>query len=163
MVLPASLADMLSRIATGRGRRLAPEAAAAVQSGYDDDELYTFLRSSLGHSSLASIRRTFTQGQYSLTEGDPELAGRYFDKCGESSRSARNALAGALARLSLKPGVRQELERMELALEEVALLAAQLHSGEGLDKAVSRISGLIAGVREAIDRVAPRREAAGGV
>jgi hypothetical protein len=160
--LPTSLADIHSRMAAKRGRSLAPASAAAVQSRYDDDELYTFLRSSLGHSSLASIRRTFAQGQYSLAEGNQELAGRYFEKCAESCRSAIDALTDVLSRLTPCALVRQELEKMKSALGEVATLVTAIAQGEGSTERLPSIAGLIVEVREAINRVAPKREVLGG-
>ncbi|GEM_PF-3473558 len=157
--LPASLADVHAKLAAGRGRRPSSAAAAAVRARYDDSELYMFLRNSLGHSSLASIRRTFTQAEHSLAAGDRALADRYFARCGESCRKAIDSLAAVMARLSLKPSVRHELDGMRLALEEAVSLVAQLGSGGGSAEMVSRIAGLIAEVRDAIDRAAPKKEA----
>jgi hypothetical protein len=162
MELPASLADIHARIAARQGRSLGPDSAAAVQSRYDDDELYTFLRSSLGHSSLASIRRTFAQGKYSLDEGSLELAGRYFEKCAESCRGAIDALVGVLSRLTLDAMARRELEKMKSTLGSVSVLVTAAAHGKAPNEMLSRITDSLVEVREAINRVAPKKEAAGG-
>ncbi len=155
--LPASLADIHAKLAAGRGRRLSSTAAASVRSGYDNNELRTFLRNNLGHGSFASVRRTFTQAQHALRAGDRASADRHLENCRQSCRRAIDCLVSEAKRCSVRTDTRRVLEEMKTALEETSVLLEQLRSGIDPEAAASRTEVLIDSVQATIDTVAPKK------